>query len=135
MFVKIQLRLLLIGGGGHRPLSAFSKRLLIMGQGYHLLSATGGVGFRLTNMYKKVRKNPNPPVPEGGSRSCFIESFQQIILKKVRQNRTPPVADRAWGTPLSAFSKRVLITDQEGSPPISNRRSWISINQNVQKKS
>ena len=50
------------------------KRLLIMGQGDHLLSATGGVGFRLTNMYKKVRKNPNPPVPEGGSRSCFCES-------------------------------------------------------------
>ena len=33
MFVKIQLRLLLIWGGGHRPLSVFSKRLLIMVRG------------------------------------------------------------------------------------------------------
>ena len=44
-FVKIQLRLLLIGGDTH--LSTFSKRLLIFyGQGGHPLSATGGVGFR-----------------------------------------------------------------------------------------
>ena len=67
-------------------------------------------------MYKNIHKNPSPPVPDGGSRSCFSESFQQIILKKVRQNPTPPVADRGWGTPLSAFSKRVLITEQGGSP-------------------
>ena len=103
-----------------------------MGQGDHLLSATGGVGFRLTNMYKKVRKNPNPPVPEGGVEELFLRI---IILKKVRQNPTPPVADRGWGTPLSAFSKRLLITDQGGSSPTSNRRSWISINQNVQNDS
>ena len=93
--------------GWGTPLSAFSKRLLIMGQGDHPLSATGGVRFLKTKIYKRfVRKKTSPPVPDGGSRSCFCESFHQIILKKVRQNPTPPVADRGWGTPLSAFSKR-----------------------------
>ena len=56
MFVKIQLRLLLIWGGGHRPLSVFSKRLLIMGQWDHPLSATGGVRFLKTKMYKRFVK-------------------------------------------------------------------------------
>ena len=53
---------------------------------------------------------------------CHLKStnkkmcFHKILSKS--QNPTPPVADRGWGTPLSAFSKRLLIMGQ-GDHPLS----------------
>ena len=59
--------------------------------------------------------------------------FHKILSKS--QNLTPPVADRGWGTPLSAFSKRLLIFSARGVTPYQQQAVLISINQDVQKDS